>query len=295
MENKKIAMKVSITTIIANTLLSIIKFVAGILAHSGAMISDAIHTVSDVFSTVIAMIGVSIANKKADKEHRYGHEKFECIASILLAVLLFLTAIEIGIDGIAKIIDGSYLDVEAPGILAIVAAIISIATKEWMYQYTIRSAKKIKSNALEADAWHHRSDMVSSLGALLGIALSILFNPVFDIVASILIAIFIAKVAIEIFIDATDKIVDKSCDQEMIDDMKKVIIEQDGVLGIDDIKTRQFGMKAYVDIEIAADGKKTLNETHIIAEKVHDEIENNFPNVKHCMVHVNPFEEKRKK
>ena len=106
MENKKIAMKVSITTIIANTLLSIIKFVAGILAHSGAMISDAIHTVSDVFSTVIAMIGVSIANKKADKEHRYGHEKFECIASILLAVLLFLTAIEIGIDGIAKIIDG---------------------------------------------------------------------------------------------------------------------------------------------------------------------------------------------
>ncbi len=295
MENKKIAMKVSITTIIANTLLSIIKFIAGILAHSGAMISDAIHTISDVISTIVAMIGVAISNKKEDKEHQYGHEKFECIASILLAVLLFITALEIGIEGITKIIDGSYVDLEAPGLLAIVAAVISIITKEWMYQYTIRNARKIKSSALEADAWHHRSDMVSSLGALIGIGLSILFNPAFDIVAAVVIAIFIAKVAIKIFKDATDKIVDKSCDQEMIKEIKRITLEQEGVLRIDDIKTRQFGMKAYVDIEISADGNKTLNETHDIAEKVHNEIEKEFPIVKHCMVHVNPYEEKRKK
>ncbi len=295
MENSKIAMKVSITTIVANTLLSIIKIIAGILAHSGAMVSDAIHTISDVFSTIIAMIGVSIGNKKEDEEHQYGHEKFECIASILLAVLLFLTALEIGIEGITKIIDGSYMDIEAPGILAIVAAFISIIVKEWMYQYTIKCARKIKSSALEADAWHHRSDMVSSLGALIGITLSIYFSPAFDIVASVVIAIFIAKVAVSIFKDATDKIVDKSCDIDTIEEMKKTILKQDGVLEIDDIKTRQFGMKAYVDIEIAADGKKTLDETHLIAEKVHKEIEKKFPNVKHCMVHVNPYEEKRKK
>ena len=137
--------------------------------------------------------------------------------------------------------------------------------------------------------------MVSSLGALIGIGLSILFNPAFDIVAAVVIAIFIAKVAIKIFKDATDKIVDKSCDQEMIKEIKRITLEQEGVLRIDDIKTRQFGMKAYVDIEISADGNKTLNETHDIAEKVHNEIEKEFPIVKHCMVHVNPYEEKRKK
>ena len=290
MDNKKIANRVSIITIIGNILLAIIKFIAGIVGNSMAMISDGIHTLSDILTTVIAVVGINIASKEDDNSHRYGHERFECIASILLSFLLFMTGFEIGLSGIKTIINGSYADITMPGILAIVAAVISIIIKELMYQYTIRAAKKIESDALKADAWHHRSDAISSVGALIGIVLSRCGYKIFDSIASILISILICKVAIEIFMDAMDKLVDKSCDEETVNKIKKVILNEKGVLGIDDLKTRIFGSKVYVDVEISADGNKTLKETHLIAEKVHDKIESKFTNVKHCMVHVNPYE-----
>lgn len=290
MDNKKIANRVSIITIIGNILLAIIKFIAGIVGNSMAMISDGIHTLSDILTTVIAVVGIHIASKEDDNSHRYGHERFECIASILLSFLLFMTGFEIGLSGIKTIINGSYDDIAMPGILAIVAAVISIIIKELMYQYTIRAAKKIESDALKADAWHHRSDAISSIGALIGIVLSRCGYKIFDSIASILISILICKVAIEIFMDAMDKLVDKSCDEETVNKIKKVILNEKGVLGIDDLKTRIFGSKVYVDVEISADGNKTLKETHLIAEKVHDKIESKFTNVKHCMVHVNPYE-----
>lgn len=290
MDNKKIANRVSIITIIGNILLAIIKFIAGIVGNSMAMISDGIHTLSDILTTVIAVVGIHIASKEDDNSHRYGHERFECIASILLSFLLFMTGFEIGLSGIKTIINGSYADIAMPGILAIVAAVISIIIKELMYQYTIRAAKKIESDALKADAWHHRSDAISSIGALIGIVLSRCGYKIFDSIASILISILICKVAIEIFMDAMDKLVDKSCDEETVNKIKKVILNEKGVLGIDDLKTRIFGSKVYVDVEISADGNKTLKETHLIAEKVHDKIESKFTNVKHCMVHVNPYE-----
>ena len=290
MDNNKIANRVSIVTIVANVILAIIKFIAGIVASSKAMVSDAIHTLSDIVTTIIALIGVRLANREDDSTHRYGHERFECIASILLAMLLFITGFEIGLSGIKTIIDGSYEELTTPGMLALVAAIISILGKEFMFQYTIRASKKIKSDALRADAWHHRSDALSSIGALIGIALSMAGFKIFDSIASIIIAILICKVAIDIFFDATDKLVDKSCDEEIVKKIKKVIKKEEGVLGIDDLKTRIFGSKIYVDVEIAADGNKTLKETHLIAERVHDNIETEFPDVKHCMVHVNPYE-----
>ena len=290
MDNNKIANRVSIITIIGNILLAIIKFIAGIIGNSMAMISDGIHTLSDILTTVIAVVGINIASKEDDNSHRYGHERFECIASILLSFLLFMTGFEIGLSGIKTIINGSYADIVMPGILAIVAAVISIIVKELMYQYTIRAAKKIESDALKADAWHHRSDAISSVGALIGIVLSRCGYKIFDSIASILISILICKVAIEIFMDAMDKLVDKSCDEETVNKIKKVILNEKGVLGIDDLKTRIFGSKVYVDVEISADGNKTLKETHLIAEKVHDKIESKFTNVKHCMVHVNPYE-----
>ena len=288
--NKKIANRVSVVTILSNIVLAVIKFIAGIIANSKAIISDAIHTLSDIMTTVIAVVGIHIASRDDDNSHMYGHERFECIASILLAMLLFITGFEIGLAGIKTIIDGSYEELATPGLLAVIAAVISIFVKEGMYHYTIRAAKKIKSDALKADAWHHRSDAISSIGALIGIILSRCGYKVFDSVASILIAILICKVAVEIFFDATDKLVDKSCDDETIEQIKKVILKENGVLGIDDLKTRLFGSKIYVDVEISADGNKTLKETHLIAEKVHDKIELKFTNVKHCMVHVNPYE-----
>ncbi len=289
MNNKKIATRISIVTIIGNFLLAIIKFLAGFLSNSGAMISDAIHTISDVATTIIAMVGVNLGNKEEDENHRYGHERIECVASLLLAFILFVTGIEIGIEGIKILIENDYDSIKTPGLFALIAAIISIIMKEIMFQYTIRGAKKIKSDALKADAWHHRSDSLSSIGALIGIVLSRAGYKFCDPIASVLISVLICKVAIEIFIEATNKLVDKSCDEKQIDDIKQIVFKQKGVLGIDDIKTRIFGSKIYVDIEISADGKKSLNETHKIAEEVHDKVEKHFPDIKHIMVHVNTY------
>ena len=293
MDTKKEVYKVSVVTIVCNFLLAILKMIAGIFSNSGAMISDAVHTVSDVGTTVIAMIGAIVSNKRADDGHQYGHERLECVASLILSMILFVTGLELGINGIKSLIDGSYDKV--PGVFALVAAIISIIAKELMFQYTIRVAKRIESLALKADAWHHRSDSISSIGALVGISLSMIGLTYFDSIASIIIAILICKVAIDIFMDATDKLVDKSCDDEKIEEIKKVVFRVKGVMGIDDIKTRMFGNKIYVDIEIALDGNKTLNQTHKIAEQVHDEVEKEFYDIKHIMVHVNPFEERKKK
>lgn len=285
---KKIAMRVSVVSIIVNAILSLFKLFAGIFAKSNAMISDAIHSASDVFSTFIVIIGVNIANKQSDEEHQYGHERLECVAAIILAVILAATGIGIGINGLEKILGGSYWELEVPGMIALIAAIISIVVKEWMYWYTRSAAKKINSGALMADAWHHRSDSLSSIGALIGILGARLGYPIFDPVASVVICIFIIKAAYDIFKDAIDKLVDKSCDEETVEKIKKVIMNQEGVLGIDLLRTRLFGSKIYVDVEISADGNKPLKETHAIAEKVHDAIEEEFKTVKHCMVHVNP-------
>ena len=288
LSDKEIAMKVSIVTIIINLILSILKFFAGIVGKSGAMISDAIHSASDVFSTFIVIVGVNLSNKKSDKEHQYGHERLECVASIILAVILFIIGAGIGIDGIEKVILDNPDSFEVPSALALIAAIVSIVVKEWMYWYTRAAAKKINSGALMADAWHNRSDSLSSIGALIGIAGAILGHPILDTVASIVISIFIIKAAYEVFKDSIDKLVDKSCDEETINKMRKIIENQDGVIDIDELKTRLFGNKIYVDIEISANANLSLNEAHSIAQKVHDSIERQIPLVKHCMVHVNP-------
>lgn len=290
--DQQVAMRVSGVSIFVNVVLSLFKLLAGIIAGSGAMISDAIHSASDVASTVVVIIGVNMAGKKSDKEHQYGHERLECVSSILLAGLLMITGVGIGISGIQKIIDGtSGKDLMVPGMLALVAAVVSLVVKEWMFWYTRAAAKKINSGALMADAWHHRSDALSSIGAFVGILGARMGYPILDPVASVVICIFIAKAAIDIFRDAIDKMVDHSCDEKTVQEMREVILEVEGVRRIDVLRTRLFGSKIYVDIEIAADDDMTLKEAHTIAEEVHRSIEKKFAEVKHCMVHVNPVSE----
>ncbi|WP_434310791.1 cation diffusion facilitator family transporter [Hominifimenecus sp. rT4P-3] len=284
----KLAMRVSTVSIVGNLLLSVGKLAAGLLAHSGAMVSDAVHSASDVFSTLIVILGFKLSRKKADEDHPYGHERLECVAAILLAVALFATGIGIGWKGLSTILSKDYSNLAVPGALALAAAVLSIVVKEWMYWYTRRAAKKIHSDALMADAWHHRSDALSSVGALVGIAGARMGYPIMDSVASVVICIFIFKVAIDVFHGAIDKMVDKSCSPESEARMRYVIETQKGVLGVDSLKTRVFGTRYYVDVEIAADGNLTLREGHEIAERVHEAIENQFDMVKHCMVHVNP-------
>lgn len=286
-----IAMRVSAVSIIVNLALSLFKLIAGIAAHSGAMVSDAVHSASDVFSTFIVMIGVTISGKESDKEHPYGHERLECVASLLLAMVLALTGLGIGKTGVEKILGGEAAGLAVPGLLALIAAVSSVAIKEWMYWYTRAAAKKINSGALMADAWHHRSDALSSIGAFIGILGSRMGYPILDPIASLVICLLILKAAYDIFQDALAKMVDKACPEEVVDRMREIILAQEGVEGIDDIKTRLFGAKMYVDVEISVDGDKTLRAAHEIANRVHDAIEDAFPEVKHCMVHENPTEE----
>ena len=284
---EKIAMKVSIISIIANVVLAAFKLVAGILAHSGAMISDAIHSASDVFSTFVVMIGIKIASKEPDEEHPYGHERMECVAAIILATILCITGLGIGKNAL-EFITGNSSEVSVPGMLALIAAIVSIIVKEAMFWNTRHYAKMIDSGALMADAWHHRSDALSSIGAFIGIIFARMGYVMMDSIACLVICVFIVKAAYDIFKDAIDKMVDKSCSLEVEAEIRTIVMSVDGVKGIDSLSTRLFGNKMYVDIEIRADGEKTLNETHEIAEAVHDSIEAQFEKVKHIMVHVNP-------
>jgi len=287
---EKTANKVSAVSIIGNIILSVFKLAAGILAHSGAMISDAIHSASDVFSSIIVVIGIHLSAKESDKNHPYGHERLECVAAIILSAILLVTGMEIGFQAFRNIMDRSYDTLQTPGILALIAAVVSILVKEAMFWYTKINAERIDSSALLADAWHHRSDALSSIGALIGIAGARMGFPIMDSIASLVICFFIAKAAYDIFSDSINKMVDRSCDEDMEKEIYQQVCSQPGVLQIDLLRTRIFGNKIYVDLEIGADANISLRAAHDIADRVHNSIETAFPKVKHIMVHVNPVE-----
>ena len=286
--NEELALKVSRNTLVGNILLTAFKLFAGIFARSAAMVSDAVHSLSDVLADLIVMTGIRMSNKRSDKEHPYGHERLECVAGILLSFILFSVGILIGWRGMESILAGHYDELVIPGVLALIAAILSIMIKEAMFWYTRAAAKKTGSVALSASAWHHRSDAMSSLGSFAGIFGARLGFPVLDAVACVIICICIVKVAIDIFREAVAKMTDKACDDDVVNALRTLVLEQAQVIAIDQLKTRMFGNKFYVDVEICADGDTSLYDAHDIAQTVHDAIETRFPKVKHCMVHVNP-------
>ena len=290
MENsEKTAVRVSAVSIIGNLILSAFKLFAGITAHSGAMISDAVHSASDVFSSIIVIIGVKISAKASDKEHPYGHERFECVSAVILAVVLLVTGLFIGADAVRDI-TGDLSGIAVPKVLALISAGVSIVVKEAMFWYTRHYAKSLRSDALMADAWHHRSDALSSVGALIGIAGARMGYPVLEPLASLLICLFIVKASVDIFKSSIDKMIDHSATENTENLIKKCVMEQEGVKNIDLLRTRVFGNKIYADIEIAVNGDMTLKNAHIIAENVHSAVESLFPEIKHIMVHVNPAE-----
>lgn len=285
---KAIIRNLSLVGVIGNTILSGFKMFAGIVGNSGAMISDAIHSFSDVLATLIAWIGVKVSKRAADQSHPYGHERFECVASLVLGIVLLATGIGVGKVGIENIFSGNYETLAVPSTIALVAAIISIVSKEAMYWYTRYYAKLINSSAFLADAWHHRSDAFSSIGSLIGIGGAMLGFPVMDSVASAVICIFIVKVAYDIIKDAVIKMLDTSCDEDYEKKLTESILAQEDVLGVDMLRTRMFGNKVYIDLEISVDSNKSFQEAHDVAEHVHKNVEQQFSDVKHIMIHVNP-------
>ena len=239
--------QISFVGIAGNIILSAFKLFAGIVGKSGAMISDAIHSLSDVFATFIAFLGVILSKKSADTEHPYGHERIECVASLILGIILLMTGCGIGMTGIKTVLAGNYEKLSVPHGIALAAALVSVAVKEGMYWYTRHYAKLLQSEAFMADAWHHRSDALSSVGSFIGIGGAMLGFPVMDSVASIVICLFILKVAYDILKNALENMLDTSCDKEYEKKLSDFILCHEGVLNVDLLNTRKFGNKVYVE------------------------------------------------
>lgn len=290
MDEDEIIKKLSFVSITGNVLLTVLKMFAGVTGNSGALISDAIHSLSDIFTTVIAWVGVKVSKQEADQKHQYGHERLECAASLTLGIVLMLTGLGLGKAGLENIISGAYKHLEIPTLIALVAAFVSILGKEAMYWYTRYYAKLIDSAAFMADAWHHRSDAFSSIGSLIGVGGAMLGFPVMDSLASVAICLCILKVAYDIIKDAFSKLLDTSFGHDYEQKLHDFIQQQEHVKSIDLLQTRMFGNKIYVDLEISLPGELSLRDAHDIAEKVHEAVEENFPEIKHIMIHVNPAE-----
>ena len=288
MNEKKILRQVASVGIAGNIVLVIFKLYAGIAGRSEAMVSDAVHSLSDVFATFVAFIGVRISRKAPDDAHPYGHDRFECLASLVLGIILLGTGIGIGVTGASSILAGHYEDLAAPSVIALIAAVVSIVTKEAMYWYTRHYAKKLNSSAFMADAWHHRSDALSSVGSLIGIAGARMGFPIMDAIACVIICLCILKVGFDIIRDAVVKMLDTSCGEQWDADMSAFILDQPGVISVDLLQSRRFGDKIYLDAEISVDGSLTLHDAHAIAERVHDTVEKEHPEIKHIMIHENP-------
>ncbi len=284
------SIEVSLRTITGNVVLSIFKLIAGVLAASTAMISDAAESFSDVFGTVIVIMGVRMASKEPDKEHPYGHERFESVAAIIVSIIILATGVGIGWTGITKVLYARESNLAPPGFLALVTAILTIVIKESMYWYVRAGALRADSSVLMAEACHHRSDAISTVGTLVGIVGARMGFPILDPLAGALTSVLIIRTALRIFTDAIGRMTDRSCDDSVVDALRALALSQERVQGVDSIRTRLFGDRIYVDVEISTDREATLGEAHEVAHRVHDALEEHFPKVKHCMVHVNPAE-----
>ena len=287
---EKVAVKVSLVSIIGNIVLSLFKLLAGILAGSGAMVSDAVHSASDVLSSIIVIIGVKLAAKESDKNHPYGHERFECVAAIVLAVILLVTGLFIGHTAIEQI-TAPVPNTTIPGLMALVAALVSIATKEGMYWYTRFYAKRLDSGALMADAWHHRSDAFSSIGTLFGIGGAMLAGAkwrILDPLAAIVVSFFIAKVALNILKGSLDELLEHSLPASTEEEIRNVILSVDGVSSPHHLRTRRIGYNYAIDVHIRMDGGISLDEAHKRTSVVERLLKERFGAGTYVSIHTEP-------
>lgn len=277
--------RVVVTTIALNSILTFFKLFAGFLAGSTAMVADALHSASDILSSVGVIIGIRIARKPRDVSHPYGHDKAESIAAILLASILIATGGGIGWSAVISLFKKSF---HVPGAIALYAAIFSIIVKEGMYRYTVFYAKRINSSALAADAWHHRSDALSSIGALAGIGGARLGYTFMDPLAGFVVSVLVLKAGVEVFIKAYYELMDTSASPEMVRHMEDITLSVEGVENITELKTRQHGSGIYVDLKICVDRHIPVYRGHEIAHRVEDAIMERIEEVKDVLVHVDP-------
>lgn len=279
--------KVTIISILLNIVLTILKILSGILGNSTAIIADGLHSASDIITSVGILIGNRISRKPRDDEHQYGHEKAESLVSFTLATVLIGISLKIGYDGLRELINVN--NILVPNALPLVVALISIVVKEYQYQITIRVAKRINSSSLKADAWHHRSDALSSIAAFIGIGGAMLGLKILDPIASIIVAIVVVKVGIDILKSACDELMDSSISKQDISKIKSLVDSNEKIYGIKDFKSRKYGSVAYIDMSIFIDKSKTLEEAHDIADNLEHTIISGLSYVKEINIHTEPY------
>ena len=278
---------------VVNVVLLVFKFVAGILGHSAAMVADAVHSLSDFVTDIIVLVFVHIGGKPEDKSHDYGHGKYETLAMTIIGMALLVVAIGIVYSGLTKImawIGGEQL--EAPGMLAFWAALLSIVLKETVYHYSMVKARQLHSQALEANAWHHRSDALSSIGTAVGIGGAILLGQrwtVLDPVASVIVGMFIVKVAIDLLRDGIGDLMEQSLPEEVENEMLQLVASLPGVVKPHDLRTRRIGNHYAIELHILMDGDISLHEAHEKASEVEDLLRHQYGDETHVAVHVEPI------
>lgn len=290
-EYTRVAMKAEKVGLVTNILLGSFKYAAGVFGHSAAVIADAMHTFSDVFADIIAMIGFQMSKNEEDRKHPYGHEKVECLFSTVLGFVLLYAGYHIVADALPGLIGffkGEESSIKTPGIIAIVATVTSIVVKELLYRYVIHFAKKLNSPTLRATAWHHRSDSFSSIGALVGVVGAFFGLSVLDPIACVIICLILWKIALGILADSIKNLIDTAMPEDEEVEMYEIAMDIEGVEKVHNLKTRLFGAKCYIDVTIGCKPDITLREGHAIADKVHDALEKAYPNAKHVFVHVDP-------
>ncbi|MBM7614831.1 cation diffusion facilitator family transporter [Alkaliphilus hydrothermalis] len=277
--------KVSIISMIVNILLTIVKGLIGFTAGSTALIADAFHSASDLFTTVVLLQGLKIAHRPADENHPYGHYKAEQVTSKIIALTLIVTALGIGNEAYQVLRSG---EVNPPATTAIYAVILSLIGKEAMYRYTIKVGRRIKSNAVIADAWHQRSDAFSSVATLVGIGGALLGYPLMDPLAGIFVSFLILKTGITIYMDAIRDLMDTAPKPEIVEGIKKSASAAEGVKEVQDVKVRSYGSKYLVDMKICVNPKITVEEGHGAAARAKENIIKENDDILDVLIHVNP-------
>lgn len=284
--------KVTIVGSIVNFLLLVFKFFAGIAGHSAAMLADAVHSLSDFITDIVVIVFVRIAGKPEDKGHDYGHGKYETLATAIIGLLLLCVGFGIfwnGASSIYTFLRGGQL--ESPGVVALVAALVSIVSKEILYQYTVIQGKKLNSQAVIANAWHHRSDALSSIGTAIGIGGAILLGDhwrVLDPVAAVVVSFFIMKVSVRLLIPCVDELLEKSLPEDVEKEIEQTVLSFPGVSQRHHLRTRRIGNYYAIELHVRMDGKITLEEAHSTATAIENKLKEMFGKGTHVGIHVEP-------
>ncbi|HOO24625.1 MAG TPA: cation diffusion facilitator family transporter [Paludibacteraceae bacterium] len=290
---EKTIYKVTWVGFFANLVLSIAKLLAGIFGRSGAMIADAVHSISDFATDVVVLAFVKVSAKPKDEGHDYGHGKYETLATVIIGLALFAVGVGIlinSIELIRQVVDG--VVIERPGLIALVAAAVSIVVKEALYWYTILAARRVNSPAMEANAWHHRSDAFSSIGTLIGIGGAYFLGEqwrVLDPIAAIIVSLFIGKVAYNLVKNGLEELLERSLPKELEDEIIGIIMSDSRLSDLHNLKTRRLGANFAIELHVRVDGAMSVNDSHELTQSIEKRLKEKYGDGTQVIIHIEPI------